>query len=128
MTYVLTLLMVHAAHICFLRGDAAHECARKATRKDYRGISASAAPQQPPIAAGPVPPGTPRHTGQQQQHSSLDSCYGTFVLFSHLEHAGFRVPYLLMAIVNFNVGSIGIQAEPRPRSFVSDSTFDKYLR
>ena len=29
--------------------------------------------------------------------------YGTFVLFSPLEHASFKPSYLLMAIVNFNV-------------------------
>ena len=65
--------MVRAAHIYFLRGVrrvAAQECARKATHKNYRRISVSAASQHPPSrsrAGAPRDTETRARAGQQQQ-------------------------------------------------------------
>ena len=69
-TYVSTLIMVCAAHICCLRGVASQECTRKATRGVYRppvSLLSVGRPAQPPITppldlplafpepAGPLP-------------------------------------------------------------------------
>ena len=69
-TYVSTLIMVCAAHICCLRGVTSQECTRKATRGVYRppvSLLSVGRPAQPPITppldlplafpepAGPLP-------------------------------------------------------------------------